>query len=80
MGFFFSKVAGCDLTEKGFITVSLEWMFWEIFHISFIVKHLRVNATAPFRPLWDFICVLKEVAVFIEVNLDGYPCIALQQQ
>ena len=66
--------------KKDFITVSLEWMFCEIFQISFIVKHLRVNTTAPFRSLWDFTCVLKEVTEFIQVNLDGCSCTALQKQ
>ena len=69
MGFFFSKVAGCDLTEK---RTSSQFLSSEcFFQFSSIVKHLRANTTVPFRPLWGFICVLKEVTVFIQVNLDS---------
>ena len=34
-------------------------------------KNLRANTTISFRPLWDFTCVLKEVTVFIQVNLES---------
>ena len=59
MGFFFSEVPGCEVTEeKDFIKVSFGWMFCEALSESF------------WKTLSDFTSVLEEVTVLVQVNFE----------
>lgn len=69
MRLFFSKVAGYDLTKKGFHH-NLFWLNFVNFSDQLFLKHVRANTSVPFRGLSDF--TSKEVVVFLRVHFDSF--------
>ena len=68
MGFFFSEVVGCQVTEERIsIIVPFGWIFCKTFQISVFLKQLGTKTS------WDFTSALREATVFVQVNFDTDP-------
>ena len=78
--FFFSEVAGSDFTKRG-LHHRFIWVNFLKFLRPAFFYHLWANTSVPFRPLWDFTNILKEVTVFLSrFYFDSCPCSAAQPQ
>ena len=80
MDFFFSEVAGCNLSKKRLHERFVHAKFVRTCRNSYLLGQLLMNDSVSFRHLWDFISVLKAVAVFLPLHLDSCPCAALSKQ